>query len=58
MTAIYAWDAPSPSWRTYFPAGENIPGANDLETLEYGSAYWIAINEPEGTSWEVPAAAE
>lgn len=50
VSAVYHWNGSS--WEAYFPGQEHIPGANDLETFEYGEAYWIAITVPSAT-WEV-----
>ena len=55
VTAIYAWDAPTQSWRAYFPAGANIPGANNLAQLQSGQSYWVAIKGPGGVSWTMPS---
>jgi hypothetical protein len=31
----------------------NVPGANDLVTLETGEAYWIAITGPSSVTWTI-----
>ena len=54
VTAVYAWNAATQSWRAYFPGGATIPGANDLTTLENGQSYWFAINGPGGVTWTMP----
>lgn len=56
VTALYAWDASSQSWRAYFPAGATVPGANDLSMLETGQSYWVAIKGPGSVAWTMPAA--
>ena len=56
VTAVYAWDAASQSWSAYFPGGANIPGANDLTSLESGQSYWFAIEGPGGVAWSMPLA--
>jgi len=45
ITAIYSFDAATQSWKGYFPRMDHIPGANDLELLEKGKGYFIAIHE-------------
>lgn len=54
VTAIFAWDGAEQRWVGYFPAGSGIPGANDLETLEAGRPYLVAINATGGAEWHVP----
>jgi hypothetical protein len=53
VTAIYGWDAAAQDWLGYFPTGVNVPGANDLVTLEKGAAYWIAIKGPSSVTWTI-----
>jgi hypothetical protein len=53
VTAIYGWEASSQTWLGYFPTGVNVPGANDLNTLENGEAYWIAIVGPSSVTWTI-----
>jgi hypothetical protein len=53
VTAIYGWDAAAQQWLGYFPSGVNVPGANDLVTLETGEAYWIAITGPSSVTWTI-----
>jgi len=31
----------------------NVPGANDLVTLDQGAAYWIAIKGPSSVTWTI-----
>lgn len=57
VTAIYAWDATTQSWRAYFPAGSGVPGANDLASLKSGEALWIAVRGPNAVSWSIAAPA-
>lgn len=52
ITAIYTWMPPG-RWLAYFPNGVGVPGANDLEELRSGNAYWIA-SRSDGTDWSVP----
>lgn len=56
VSVIYGWDAAAQGWQAYFPAGEGIPGANNLSKLETGSAYWVAIHGPASVTWPVPDA--
>lgn len=56
VTAVYAWDAATQSWRAHFPGGANISGANDLASFETGQSYWFAINGPGGVTWTMPVA--
>ena len=53
VTAIYGWDAPAQRWLGFFPAGVNVPGANDLTALKKGEAYWIAITGPSSVTWTI-----
>jgi hypothetical protein len=53
VTAVYGWDAAAQEWLGYFPAGVNVPGANDLTALKTGQAYWIAIVAPGPTTWTI-----
>jgi len=53
VTAIYGWDAAAQQWLGYFPSGVNVPGANDLVSLETGEAYWIAITGPSSVTWTI-----
>jgi hypothetical protein len=53
VTAIYGWDAATQTWLGYFPAGANIPGANNLTGLEPGTAYWVAIEGPANVVWSM-----
>jgi len=53
VTAVYGWDAAAQDWLGFFPDGVNVPGANDLVTLDTGSAYWIAIKGPGSLPWTI-----
>ena len=53
VTAVYGWDAAAQDWLGFFPDGVNVPGANDLVTLDLGSAYWIAIKGPGALTWTI-----
>lgn len=53
VTAIYGWDASAQQWLGFFPTGVNVPGANDLTTLQTGQAYWIAITGPSSVTWTI-----
>ena len=53
VTAVYGWDASAQAWLGFFPAGVNVPGANDLVNLKKGAAYWIAITGPSSVSWTI-----
>jgi hypothetical protein len=53
VTAIYGWNAATQSWAGYFPAGANVPGANNLAALEAGQPYWVAIHGPGDVVWSV-----
>lgn len=57
VTALYGWDAGAQTWLAYFPSGSGVPGANDLASLERGSAYWVAIKGPGPVAWAVADAA-
>ena len=53
VTAVYGWEQASQTWLGFFPAGLNVPGANDLTILTLGNAYWIAITAPGPVTWTV-----
>lgn len=53
VTAIYGWNAAAQQWLGFFPAGVNVPGANDLTVLKTGEAYWIAITGPSSVTWTI-----
>jgi uncharacterized repeat protein (TIGR01451 family) len=53
VTAVYGWEQASQNWLGFFPAGVNVPGANDLTKLIEGSAYWIAIKGPSSVTWTI-----
>ena len=53
VTAVYGWDAAAQAWLGFFPAGVNVPGANDLTSLKKGSAYWFAITGPSSVTWTI-----
>jgi hypothetical protein len=53
VTAFYGWDGTNQQWLGFFPNAVDIPGANDLVSLRYGGAYWIAINDSDGATWTV-----
>ena len=53
-TSVAALDrAAAQDWLGYFPTGVNVPGANDLVTLDQGAAYWIAIKGPSSVTWTI-----
>ncbi|HKS92019.1 MAG TPA: hypothetical protein VJQ83_08830, partial [Tepidiformaceae bacterium] len=54
IRAIYAWDAVTGTWHGYFGAAAPVPGANDLERLQYGRVYWVAIDGVPDAGWTVP----
>ncbi|WP_322797235.1 hypothetical protein, partial [Tepidiforma sp.] len=53
VTAVYGWNAAAQQWLGFFPAGVNVPGANDLTSLKTGEAYWIAITGPSSVTWTI-----
>ena len=53
VTAVYGWAQASQTWLGFFPAGLDVPGANDLTTLTLDNAYWIAITAPGPVPWTV-----
>jgi hypothetical protein len=55
VTAVYAWDATDQTWSAYFPRGEGIPGANDLEVLQHNVPYWFAVDAENGLDWVITA---
>ncbi|GAB4324310.1 MAG: hypothetical protein Kow0010_06130 [Dehalococcoidia bacterium] len=53
ILSIYTWDAEEGRWLVYSPAGDGIPGANDLTEFWLGAAYWVETADPNGVSWTV-----
>jgi hypothetical protein len=53
VSAIYAWDATAARWMAYFPGADAVPGANTLQSLSTGQAYWIAVNGSTPVSWSM-----
>lgn len=53
VLSIFEWDGASQTWKGYFVSGEGVPGANDLETLQNNTPYWIAIEGPGEVTWTV-----
>jgi hypothetical protein len=53
ITAVYGWDAGAQAWLAFFPEGASVPGANTLNSLEPGRAYWVAVSGAGG-SWSMP----
>jgi hypothetical protein len=53
VTAVYGWNQAAQEWLAFFPSGVNVPGANDLLTLDNGAAYWIAIEAPGPVTWTI-----
>ncbi len=53
VTAIYGWNQSAQTWLGFFPTGVDVPGANNLNTLTTGQAYWIAITGPGSVTWTV-----
>lgn len=41
VTAIWRWTGDS--WQGYFPDAAEVPGGNNLESLENGAAYWVIV---------------
>jgi hypothetical protein len=52
---IWGLNTVTQTFQGYFPSAANVPGANDLNTLSYGSGYFVGLNDPTaGTvSWKV-----
>lgn len=53
VTAVYGWDAPGQKWLGFFASGVAVPGANDLTSMDTGSAYWVAIKGPGSLPWKI-----
>ena len=51
VAAVYGWNGATQSWQAFFPAGVNVPGANNLHVLSKGQPYWLAVTSNVG--WEV-----
>lgn len=41
VVSVYGWNTTTQSWRGWFKAGIDVPGANDLPEFETGGVYWI-----------------
>ena len=54
VVAIYRWDEATGAWLTFFPGLGDVPGLNNLNTLETGQTYWVAVSDP--ATWSVEAA--
>ena len=54
VVAIYRWDEVTGAWLTFFPGLGDVPGLNNLNTLETGQTYWVAVSDP--ATWSVEAA--
>ena len=53
VLSLFEWDGLTQTWKGYFVSGEGVPGANDLETLQNNTPYWIAIEGPGEVTWTV-----
>jgi hypothetical protein len=55
VSVIWGLNTVTQTFQGYFPSAANVPGANDLNTLSYGSGYFVGLNDPTaGTvSWKV-----
>ncbi len=41
VTTVYGWNATTQTWKGWFKAGVDVPGANDLPEFETGGIYWV-----------------
>ena len=41
VVSVYGWNPITQTWRGWFKAGVDVPGANDLPEFETGGVYWI-----------------
>ena len=41
VTTVYGWNATTQTWKGWFQAGVDVPGANDLPEFETGGIYWV-----------------
>ena len=48
---VYHWDEATAAWLAFFPGLGDVPGLNNLNTLETGQTYWVAVGEP--VTWSV-----
>ena len=48
---VYHWDEATAAWLAFFPGLGDVPGLNNLNTLETGQTYWVAVSEP--VTWSV-----
>jgi hypothetical protein len=40
---VWGYDAATQKWHAYFPDYTDVPGANDLEQVERGLGYFVAL---------------
>tara|TARA_B100000029_G_scaffold511348_2_gene605152 strand:- start:2339 stop:3625 length:1287 start_codon:yes stop_codon:yes gene_type:complete len=41
VISVYGWNPTTQSWKGWFKAGVDVPGANDLPDFETGGVYWV-----------------
>ena len=41
VTTVYGWNTTTQTWKGWFKAGVDVPGANDLPEFETGGIYWV-----------------
>lgn len=46
VSVVWGFDAATQTWKAYFPAQANVPGANDLTNLRTGLGYFVGLINP------------
>ena len=46
VSVVWGFDNVTQTWKAYFPAQANVPGANDLTTLRTGLGYFVGLVNP------------
>jgi hypothetical protein len=47
VSVVWGFDSATQTFHAYFPGASNVPGANDLETLQSGRGYFIGLVNPD-----------
>jgi hypothetical protein len=51
VSAVWGYD--NGTWKAFFPAAADVPGANDLSTFEHLAGYFIAVNGTGAVVWHI-----
>jgi hypothetical protein len=55
VSVIWGFNTITQTFQAYFPSAANVPGANDLTSLEYGVGYFVGLDDPSAgvVVWKV-----